>query len=31
LLWIALGMAVIPLGYAALRALATPSTADAEK
>ena len=31
LLWIALGMAVILLGYAALRALGTPSTADAEK
>lgn len=31
LLWIALGVAVILLGYAALRALATPSTADAEK
>jgi hypothetical protein len=31
LLWIALGMAVILLGYAALRAFSTPSPADGEK
>jgi hypothetical protein len=31
LLWIALGLAVILLGYAALRAFATPSAADGEK
>lgn len=31
LLWIALGMAVLLLGYAALRAIATPSAADGEK
>lgn len=31
LLWIALGLAVILLGYAAVRALGTPSPADGEK